>query len=234
MARLPRFFVSGQPLHIIQRGNNHARIFRHRTDYRLFLEYLRKASRLHGVLVHAYVLMTNHVHLLATPVNEDSVPKALQSVGRRYVQRFNWTYGRSGTLWEGRYRACPIDSDKYLFTCMRYIELNPVRAGLVRQPHDYAWSSYRANALGAPNSLVTSHALYESLAPTSPERQAAYRGMFDVALPDADLEALRESTNKNWALGDDAFKREVEAGARRRASPMPKGRPKIKDLENRV
>ena len=223
MARLPRFFVSGQPLHIIQRGNNHARIFRHRMDYRIFLEYLLKASRLHGVFIHAYVLMTNHVHLLATPLREDSVPKVLQSVGRRYVQRFNWSYDRSGTRWEGRYRACPIDSATYLFTCMLYIELNPVRAGMVRQPHEYAWSSHRANALGVPNPLVTSHALYEDLAPTSPERLAVYRSLFDAALAEADLQAIRESTNKNWALGDDAFKHELEANAQRRASPMPKG-----------
>src|SRR5688572_30248793 len=124
MARQPRFFASGQPLHVIQRGNNRARIFHFNRDYRVFLEYLSDACRLHGVLIHAYVLMTNHWHLLATPQQENSLPKALQSVGRRYVQRFNVTYDRSGTLWEGRYRASVIHSADYLFTCMRYIELN--------------------------------------------------------------------------------------------------------------
>lgn len=139
MARLPRYFMEGQPQHAIQRGNNRAPVFGAEDDYRFYLECLQEAAVRHGCAIHAYVLMTNHVHLLVTPETEGSLPKTLQSVGRRYVQYFNYTYGRTGTLWEGRYRATVIDSEHYLLTCMRYIELNPVRAGMVPQPEGYRW-----------------------------------------------------------------------------------------------
>ena len=189
----------------------------------MFLQYLGDAIEKHGVLVHAYVLMTNHCHLLATPLREQSLPKALQSLGRRYVQRFNWTYERSGTLWEGRYRASIVDTDAYLFTCMRYIECNPLRAGMVSRPGDYRWSSHHSNAYGVPDALVTPHALYDGLAPTAFERQVAYRGMFDAPLGDGELQSIRAATNKNWALGEDTFKQAVEQSTQRRASPSVRG-----------
>ena len=131
MPRLPRYVLPGHPQHVIQRGNNHCPIFIADEDYRLFRHYLQEASRRHGFQIHAYVLMTNHIHLLATPEKEDSIARSMQSVGRRYVQYFNATYRRTGTLWEGRYKATLIDTDNYFFTCSCYIELNPVRANMV-------------------------------------------------------------------------------------------------------
>ena len=148
MPRKPRYVIPGQPQHVIQRGNNRCPIFITDDDYGCFGRYLREACSRQGCHVHAYVFMTNHIHLLVTPGSEDSIAKAMQSVGRRYVQYFNTTYQRTGTLWEGRYKATLIDSENYLFTCSRYIELNPVRANMVNHPSEYMWSSYRANALG--------------------------------------------------------------------------------------
>ncbi len=225
MARQPRFFVPGEVLHVIQRGNNREPIFRGPEDCAHFLELLGRACREHGVSVHAYVLMTNHVHLLATPAHKESVPKTLQSVGRRYVQYFNCRRRRSGTLWEGRYRATVVDSERYLLTCMRYIELNPVRAGLVAHPGEYRWSSYRSNALGAPDALVQHHELYDRLGRSGAERLEVYRDLFRVPLPDRELEAIREATNKNWALGSDRFKQRVSILAGRRADRVRMGRP---------
>jgi len=235
MARQPRFFVAGEVLHVIQRGNNRGPIFASEEDYRLFLDCLVQASRLHGVLIHAYVLMTNHVHLLATPLRKESLPKVLQSVGRRYVQYFNCAYQRSGTLWEGRYRATVVDSERYLLTCMRYIELNPVRAGMVGHPGEYRWTSYHANAQGAPDVLIRPHELYERLGHSGPEQQRAYRQLFRAQLSGVDVEAIRDATNKNWALGNEQFKQRIEALSGRRSNLVRKGRPaKIHRPESRV
>ncbi|MFT5782433.1 MAG: putative transposase [Pseudomonas sp.] len=148
MARLPRYVMPGQPQHIIQRGNNRQPIFAVEADYQFFRDALVAAAQKNGLLIHAYVWMTNHIHLLATPLQQNSISKVLQAVGRKYVQYFNYCYQRSGTLWEGRYRATVVDSEAYLLTLMRYIELNPVRAGMVGHPGDYVWSSYAGNALG--------------------------------------------------------------------------------------
>jgi len=225
MARLPRFFAKGQPLHIIQRGNNRDAVFGSEPDYLFYLDCLERAAAEHGLSIHAYVLMTNHVHLLATPSDEQSVPKTLQSVGRRYVQYFNHTYRRTGTLWEGRYRATVIDAEGYLLTCMRYIELNPVRAqGMVEHPADYPWSSYRGNALGAQDSLLTPHEVYRRLGRSAEERQSAYRQLFRAQLSKADIEAIRRATNKAWALGSERFRARIEVLSGRRAAPLPKGR----------
>lgn len=235
MARQPRFFVPGEALHVIQRGNNREPVFARDADYRIFLEYLAQAIRQHGVLVHAYVLMTNHVHLLATPLCKPSLPKALQSVGRRYVQYYNTVHQRSGTLWEGRYRATVVDSEQYLLTCMRYIELNPVRAGMVRHPGEYRWSSYHANACGAPSILISRHELYHRMAPSDPERQDAYRQLFRAQLPEIDVEAIRDATNRNWALGGEKFKQRIEMISGRRSDRMRMGRPsRVRRPESRV
>jgi putative transposase len=226
MARLPRFFAKGHPLHIVQRGNNRNPIFAAEPDYLFYLDCLERAAGEHGLAIHAYVLMTNHVHLLATPSNETSVPKTLQSVGRRYVQYFNYTYRRSGTLWEGRYRSTVIDAEAYLLTCMRYIELNPVRAqSMVEHPADYPWSSYRGNALGARDALLTQHELYRRLGRTIEQRQSSYRQLFRAQLAKVDIAAIREATNKAWALGNNNFRARIEVLAGRRAMPLPKGRP---------
>ena len=155
MPRLPRYVLPGVPQHIIQRGNNRQAIFACEDDYSVYLDWLKRAAEQYGLAIHAYVLMTNHVHLLATPDAEDSIGKTLQSLGRRYVQYFNRRYGRTGTLWESRYRATVIDSESYLLACSRYIELNPVRAAMVGEPGEYPWSSYRCNAMGQEDGLVT-------------------------------------------------------------------------------
>lgn len=223
MARLPRFVLPGQPQHVIQRGNNREVIFAADADYRFYLDKLGGACEKHACDVHAYVLMTNHVHLLMTPGNENGISKVMQSVGRHYVQYFNTTYGRTGTLWEGRYRATLLDTESYLLTCYRYIELNPVRAGLVDHPKAYPWSSYRFNASGEVNQLVTPHELYKRLGRTAPLRQSAYRTLFRAKLGKRVLADIREATNKAWALGDDRFKAKVEALLDRRAAPTARG-----------
>jgi putative transposase len=221
MARQPRFFVPGVPLHVIQRGNNRARIFVGTTDYRFFLDCLVESCRLHGVAIHAYVLMTNHVHLLATPQSDKSLSRALQSVGRRYVGYFNHFQNRTGTLWEGRYRAAAIDSERYFLTCMRYVEQNPVRAGLARHCGDYRWSSHLANATGTQDPLVTPHYLYEQLGRTGEERQSAYRLLFesDQEKADVDIDAIREATHRNWALGRGSFVEWIQTVSGRKAIP---------------
>jgi len=231
MARLPRIFLPGQPLHVIQRGNNREPIFAADEDYRFYLRCLQEAAEAQSLTIHAYVLMTNHVHLLVTPETELSLPKTLQSIGRRYVQYFNSTYQRTGTLWEGRYKSTLIDSERYLLTCMRYIEMNPVRAEMVAHPSDYPWSSYRANAQGNSNVLIASHALYRSLGRTDKERQSAYRQLFRAQVSKADEDAIRDATNKGWALGDSHFSAKVEALTDRRATPLPRGRHKQKTEE---
>ena len=225
MARLPRFFVPGEVLHVIQRGNNRDPVFGAEPDYLFYLDCLERAAAERSLAIHAYVLMTNHVHLLATPAHEHSLPKTLQSVGRRYVQYFNYSYRRTGTLWEGRYRSTLINSEHYLLTCMRYIELNPIRAGMVEHPADYPWSSYRGNALGAQDSLLTPHELYCRFGRSVEERQSGYRQLFRAQLSNSDIEAIREATNKAWALGNNRFRARIEALAGRRAAPLPKGRP---------
>ena len=226
MARLARFFIKDQSQHIIQRGNNRQDIFTCDEDYRFYLECLGEAAERHKLHIHAYVLMTNHVHLLASPQEEHSIPKTLQSVGRRYVQYFNDYYERTGTLWEGRYKATLIDSDRYLFTCMRYIELNPVRAKMVRHPKNYPWSSYSHNALGKTDALITPHRLYLSLGKGDTRRLATYGGLFEERLSQWDIESIREATNKAWVLGAEKFKQKVEKLSGRRATPKPKGRPR--------
>ena len=171
MARLGRYFLPDQPLPVIQRGNNRAPIFFGDDDYERYRTWLGEAAAAYGCAIHAYVLMTNHVHLLVTPREDESLPRTMQSLGRRYVRHVNTRYRRSGTLWEGRYRAAPIDSEAYFLACCRYIELKPVRAGMVGHARDYPWSSWRAQALGAGDPLVTPHALYRALGRSAAERQ---------------------------------------------------------------
>lgn len=223
MARLPRFVIPGQPQHIIMRGNNRSEIFCASSDYLFFLEKLQQACNTHGCDIHAYVLMTNHVHLLVTPFEEQSLPKAMQMLGRYYVQHYNYCYQRTGTLWEGRYKATLIDSEAYLLTCMRYIELNPVRADMVAHPSEYPWSSYHHNALGQPNDLITPHPEYQRLGKTDEERQAAYRQLFKSHLTEGIVNEIRESTNKAWVLGNDRFKQRIQKKLERRVEPKPKG-----------
>jgi len=223
MARLPRFVIPGQPQHVIQRGNNKEVIFTCVDDYRFYIEKLADACRKYHCNIHAYVLMTNHVHLLVTPYTENGISKVMQSLGRYYVQYFNYFYNRTGTLWEGRYKATLIDSERYLLTCSRYIELNPVRAQMTSHPSEYPWSSYRCNALGNDDLLIVPHVLYERLGATAEERQRAYRQLFRTHIADKTLDEIRKATNKAWVLGNDRFKAKIEKLTARQSAPKPRG-----------
>jgi putative transposase len=220
-----RYFLPDQPLHVIQRGNNREPIFFCEEDYRRYRGWLAEAAAEYGCAIHAYVLMTNHVHLLVTPETAESLPRAMQSLGRRYVRYVNAAYRRTGTLWEGRYRAAPIDSEAYFLTCCRYIELNPVRARMVAHPRDYSWSSYAAHARGVSDALVAEHPLYRALGRNAAERQENYRALFRAALDDAFVDDLRAATNGGWAMGGERFKRKIAKALKRRVTPLPKGRP---------
>jgi putative transposase len=193
MARPRRMFPEGLPVHVHQRGNNRADMFRDVHDRVVFLMALLESSRRYEVAIHNWMLMDNHFHLLATPAGEESVPRMMQQVGRRYVPYFNKRSGRTGGLWEGRYSAHIVDSDAYLFRCVRYIEMNPVRASMVTAPHDHPWSSYHALAYGADDKLVRPHALYTALGRTPLERQTAHRAMCGTPLSDAELAAIRNA-----------------------------------------
>lgn len=223
MARQPRYGLPGQPQHVILRGNNRQETFCTDEDYRFFLEKLSDALTKHGCELHAYVLMTNHVHLLVTEQTMDGLPKAMQSLGRYYVQYFNYCYKRTGTLWEGRYKATLIDSETYLLVCMRYIELNPVRADMVTHPSDYRWSSYAANAGGAQDPLVTQHEVYRRLGRNADERQSAYRQLFRNHIGQQTLQSIRDATNKAWVLGNERFKQRVQKQLERRIAPRERG-----------
>jgi len=237
MARLPRYVLIGHPQHVIIRGNNREPIFHGEQDYRFYLEKLQQSCVKHQCVIHAYVLMTNHVHLLITPHKKEGISKAIQMLGRYYVQYFNYRYKRTGTLWEGRYKATLIDSDAYALTCYRYIELNPVRAsGMVEHPSEYPWSSYRCNALGEINSVITPHALYQSLGGSEEKRQEAYRALFNSHIEDKTLAEIRENTNKAWVLGNEYFKDKIESQIKRAPSPSSKGgdRKSIQFQDNRI
>jgi putative transposase len=225
MPLLGRYFLPEQPLHVIQRGNNRQVIFFDDDDYACYRDWLAEAAAEYGCVVHAYVLMTNHVHLLTTPRDADSLPRAMQSLGRRYVRYVNTRYRRTGTLWEGRYRAAPIDSERYFLSCCRYIELNPVRARMVRHPREYRWSSYRAHARGSADSWAAARDLFDRLGRTPAERQVGYRTLFRDALDAGFIDELRAATNGGWALGDARFKREIAKALGRRVAPLPRGRP---------
>ena len=229
MARLPRYVIPNQPQHIIQRGNNRQAIFGSEADYQFFRDALIDAATKHGLLIHAYVWMTNHIHLLATPQFEDSIAKVFQSVGRKYVQYYNFTYKRSGTLWEGRYRATVVDTEQYLLKLMRYIELNPVRANMTAHPAGYLWSSYARNAEGKSglnDNWLVPHEKYLRLGKNEAERLLAYQNLFNVVLAGDDLKQIRESTHKGWALGSQRFVDEIERLGKRQAASKGVGRPK--------
>jgi putative transposase len=212
------------PQHVIQRGNNRVAMFAATSDYQFFHDCLAAACREHHCRIHAYVFMTNHVHLLMTPATATAIALVMQDVGRRYVRRFNDTYGRTGTLWEGRYRATIVQTERYLLTCQRYIELNPVRAGLAVRPGDYPWSSYRFSALGRRDALVFPHACYLALGATADERRRAYRAICRDAIPESVLAEIRAATNTRWALGSQEFRDDVAKLIHRRVVPAAKGR----------
>lgn len=223
MARLPRFVLPGEPQHVIQRGNNREPVFADEEDYRFYLDRLQAAAEKHHVDVHAYVLMTNHVHILVTPWSEKGIGGMMQGIGRYYVPYFNRRYGRTGTLWEGRYKATLLDTEAYLFTCYRYVELNPVRARMVAHPAEYPWSSYHQNALGTPDVLITPHPLYVSLGQAEEKRREAYRALFDDQIDGKTLAEVRHATNKAWVLGNDRFQEKIGRLLNRPTGPRMRG-----------
>ena len=225
MARLPRVELAYIPQHIIQRGNNHSICFGSNEDFSAYLHWLEEYSEKHSVDIHAWVLMTNHVHLLCTPRKPKAISLLMQSLGRRYVQYFNYTYKRSGTLWEGRYKSCLIEENSYLLQVYRYIELNPVRASMVAEPSNYRWSSYQINGLGKESTLCTPHQLYLDLGTNHIERQSAYRSLFKHHIDASLIDNIRLSLNKGMALGTDRFKLEIEELAGRRVIEGKRGRP---------
>ena len=225
MARLPRLTLPGYPHHVILRGNNRQAIFATPVDYQRLLDLLEEVARQFEVQIHAYVLMSNHVHLLLTPGSEDGLPKMMQALGRSYVRYFNRTQQRSGTLWEGRYKSTLIQSDRYLLACMAYIDLNPVRAGLVARAQDYPWSSH-AHYLGLrTDRLITPHVLYWELGNTPFDREAAYADLVHAGINAVQQAALTDATLRGWALGEPDFVADLQKRTERRVQKAHAGRP---------
>jgi len=224
MARLPRLLLPGFPVHLVVRGNDRQSIFRSEGDRIFFHRCLVETTQRFEVAVHAYVFMSNHVHLLATAARARSHSQVVQAMGRRYVSYFNFLHGRTGTLWEGRFRSSIVESDRYLLACQRYIERNPVRAGIVAAPRDYAWSSHRCVAGGRPDDLVTPHELVLGLGFEEASRRRAYRKLFDLAPDEKEIGRIRDALHCGWALGSADFCAFVKSQAGRPTARRPAGR----------
>ncbi len=226
MARLPRIAPLGIPQHIIQRGNNQQVCFVCEQDMAFYADLLHEYSSKFLVEIHAWVFMTNHVHLLVTPLTKAAISHLMQSIGRRYVRYFNKEYHRSGTLWEGRFKSCLVQSDHYFLECQRYIELNPVRAGMVSDPADYIWSSYQCHALGKDIQINTPHDEYLRLGNTDKDRQSNYRALFRSHVQAELIGDIRKAVNKGLALGNESVKDEIEELYGQRVKPAVMGRPR--------
>lgn len=225
MPRKPRFYLPGVPAHIVQRGNCRQAVFYHKNDYRAYLRWLAEGAEKHGCRVHAYVLMTNHVHILVTPQIPTAISLLIQYLGRYYATYINRTYGKTGSLWEGRHKGCIIDSEQYLLACMRYIELNPVRAGMVDKPSDYEWSSYHANAIGQNDKVVFPHSLYLSLAEQQEARLHAYRELFRHSFEPEQVHNIRATVQTGTPLGNDCFREQIEQTLGCKVGQARRGRP---------
>jgi len=225
MARLPRLTLPGYPHHVIQRGNNRQNIFASLADYEVLLGSFRDNAEKFGVALHAYVLMTNHFHLLATPQTAEGLPQMMQAVGRSYVRYFNDAQGRTGTLWEGRYKSTLIQADRYLLACMAYIDLNPVRAGLATQAMDYPWSSYGHYVGVRIDKLITPHPLYWELGNTPFAREAAYAELVRAGVTEQQRADLTQSALRGWALGEGDFVENLQKQTPRRVAKAAAGRP---------
>jgi putative transposase len=225
MARLPRLTVPGYAHHIIQRGNNRQAIFSSTSDYELLLDLLHENAQKQQVAIHSYVLMSNHFHLLATPETAAGIPQMMQAVGRRYVRNYNLRHQRSGTLWEGRYRSTLIQTERYLLACMAYIDLNPVRAGLVADPAEYPWSSHQHYIGRRPDKLVTPHGLYWEMGNTPFARDQSYADMVRAGIGTEQQHALTDSALRGWALGEPDYVAELQRRTERRVAKGQAGRP---------
>jgi len=225
MPRKPRVSIAGVPEHVIQRGNNRQAIFVDDSDMKAFVTWLKDYAEKYDVAIHSWVFMTNHFHLLCTPLSQSAVSLLMQSLGRRYVQYFNRRHERTGTLWEGRFRSCMVQAEDYVIELYRYIELNPVRAGMVNDPTQYSWSSYQCNGLGKKSSLLTPHPLYQNLGKTNETRQANYRELFRYSVEDRLLDNIRQTANSGLVLGNDRFVEKVETKTGKQLHECKRGRP---------
>jgi len=230
MPRKPRFNLPGVPQHVIQRGNNREPCFYSVKDYRHYLEDMKASALKYDCRIHAYVLMTNHVHLLITPMSENGISQMMQALGRRYVKYINATYKRTGTLWEGRYKASLVDSDMYLLTCMCYIELNPVRAGMVKHPAEYKWSSYQHNAQEPKTDFIENHPIFSMLGDTAEERKFVYRGLFQRYIENDVIHQIRDALNHELVLGRPNFEDKIEVITKRQTRLGKLGRPCVKEV----
>ncbi|MGH8654350.1 MAG: transposase [Gammaproteobacteria bacterium] len=227
MPRHPRVHLDGIPLHIVQRGYNREPCFFGEEDYVTYLHWLGEALKQTSCSLHAYALMTNHVHLLVTPKRAETVPKLIISLGRRYVQYINTSYRRTGTLWDSRYKSSLIQAETTLLACMRYIEMNPVRAAMVEDPAYYRWTSYRANALGQTSPPLVPHRVYLALGAADKARRRAYRGLFRPPLDNETLSDIRLALNQSQPLGNERFYAKVARMTGQRREARPRGRPRL-------
>lgn len=225
MARLPRLVIAHHPHLIIQHGNNLQTVFRDAEDHQVFLDWLREAARMFKVKLHAYALLPDHFNLLASPADDLGLGRMMQWVGRYYVPYFNRKYGRSGTLWQARFKAAVIEAERYLMPCCLYVEQDPVRAGMVADAADYPWSSYAHHAGVKTDPLIVDHPLYWALGNTPFAREAVYRKALEKPLGKDDMQAIEQCALKGWALGSAQFKAALEKGGARRTSPAQRGRP---------
>ena len=226
MPRPPRLDLAGIPQHVVQRAVDRRPCFVLEIHHQEYLRHLREQAEKFACAIHAYALMCNHVHLLATPLEDGGVGRLMQSLGRRYVAFFNLTMERTGTLWEGRFKSCLVDSEGYLLRCHSYIELNPVRARIVAQPGEFRWSSYRCNGMGLPDPLVTPHPVYQSLGSTVAERAEGYRAIVAAGCQPVDLDAIRAMTSRQRAFGSESFRTLLEAQHQRTLGIVRRGRPR--------
>ena len=225
MPRKPRFFLPNVPVHMMIRGNSQQAIFAEEEDYFAYRSWLREASELYDCKIHAYVLMTNHVHILLSADDTRNISKLSQSVGRKYVPYFNHKYGKSGALWEGRFKASSVDSEFYLLACYRYIEMNPVRANMVKDASDYAWSSYHRNANGDTDMTITPHSVYLRLGITKDNRQRAYKALFEKTLSDELVSEIHQTNQTGTPLGSEKFKNQIEELLNVKVGYTKRGRP---------
>ena len=230
MPRKRRFFLPGVTTHVVQRGHSRQPVFFEDNDYRGYLRWLGEAAERYQCLIHAYVLMTNHIHILLTPQTREGISRLMQYVGRHYVPYINYHYGTSGTLWEGRFKASLVHEDDYLLTCMRYIELNPVRAGMVSHPRDYTWSSYRANGENKQDKLLTPHTVYRSLGRTIAQRKENYRTLFKAHIDEAEVNQIRQAWQTGTPLGNEYFKEMIEKKLQCKVGQDRRGKPSKRAL----
>jgi putative transposase len=234
MPRRPRTHLDQVPLHIVQRGHNRQPCFFAEEDYHTYLHWLGEALRKENCTLHAYALMTNHVHLLLTPSDAKTIPNLIIALGRRYVQYINTSYRRTGTLWDSRYKSSLIQAETYLLSCQRYIELNTVRAAMVDDPANYRWTSYRTHALGQPNAIITPQPLYQALGTTDGERQSVYRALFRAQLDSEAINDIRLALNQSQPLGNERFYQHIEQMTGQRRESKPRGRPRVAAGEENI